>query len=124
MFEEGLFIFLSTARTSAGNRVYPRKLPQGAILPALAYFKVSGGISYTSSGESSLKTPRYQLNCWGDTYLAARTLAEEVKALLSAYKGAMGNETVTAAFIEDEQDDDSPETEKELVRLDIIIHHN
>lgn len=123
MFEIGFFTFLSSAKTSAGERVYPRKLKQGAQLPALVYFKVSPGVNYVSNGESSVKTPRYQVNCWAETYLEARTLAEEVKTLLSGYAGAMGNETVTAAFIENEQDDDDPETEREMVRLDVIIHH-
>jgi hypothetical protein len=123
MFEIGLFTFLSNAQTSAGDRVYPRKLKQGAQLPALVYFKVSGGINYVSNGQSGLETPRYQINCWAETYIAARALADEVKTLLSGYQGAMGNETVTAAFIEDDQDDDDPETEREMVRLDVIIHH-
>jgi hypothetical protein len=123
MFEADLFTFLSTAQTSAGDRVYPRKLKQRAVLPALVYFKVSGGINYVSTGQSSLETPRYQINCWAQTYIAARQLAEEVKARLSGYRGAMGDKTVTAAFIEDDQDDDDPETEREMVRLDVIIHH-
>jgi hypothetical protein len=123
MFETGLYTFLSSIGSSAGNRVYPRRLKQGATLPALVYFKVSGGISYHSSGGSGLKTPRYQINCWGNTELEAKTLAEELKAVLSGYRGLMGTETVTAAFIEDEQDDDDPNTERCLVRLDVVIHH-
>jgi hypothetical protein len=123
MFEAGLFTFLASSQTSAGNRVYPRRLPQAVTLPALVYFKVSGGVEYVSNGQSGLQTPRYQINCWAATYIEARALAEQVKSLMSGYAGAMGNETVTAVFIEDDQDDDDPDSEREVVRLDVIIHH-
>ena len=123
MFETHLFDYLSHAGTSAGNRVYPKRLPQGVTLPAVTYLKVSPGIVYHSAGQSSLEMPRYQFNCWGATYLQAKALADELKARLSGFQGQMGTKTVTAAFIEGERDDDDPETERENVILDVIIHH-
>jgi len=123
MFETHLYNYLSQAGTSASARVYPRRLPQGVTLPAITYALVSSGIEYQSAGQSSLETPRYQLDCWGATYLAAKTLAEELKARLSGFRGQMGTKTVTAAFIEGEREDDDPETQRECVSLDVIIHH-
>lgn len=124
MFEtEGLKPFLDAANTSAGNRIYPRRLPQGVVLPAVVYSKVSTGIGYVSTGQSSLQTPRYQLDCWGASYISAKALAEELKTLLSGYAGPMGSRTVTAVFIEDERDDDDPDTARYWTSLDVTIHH-
>lgn len=124
MFEtEGLKPFLDAANTSAGNRVYPRRLPQGVVLPAVVYFMVSPGISYVSNGQSSLQTPRYQFDCWGASYITAKTLAKELKTLLSGYAGLMGSRTVTAVFIDDERDDDDPDTNRYWTSLDVTIHH-
>jgi hypothetical protein len=123
MFEAGLFTFLATAGTTAGNRVYPRKLPQGVTLPAMTYFKVSPGIEYTHSGESGQRTPRYQLDCWGADYMEARSLANEVITAISGYSGMMGDETVMAAFIEGDRDEDDPASGRSQASLDVIIQH-
>jgi len=123
MFEEGLATFLCDAGTSAGDRIYPGRLPQGVVLPAVMWFKVSAGIEYTQSGPEKGREPRYQLDCWAETYLEARTLAEEMIAALSGYRGAMGNEMVEAAFIEGDRDNNDPETGRHWASLDVILHH-
>lgn len=123
MFDAGLYAFLVAANTSAGERVRPMRLPQGLALPAIVYSEVSPGIEYTQSGESSVREPRYQLDCWGADELAAKTLAKEVILVISNYNGLMGNETVYAAFIEGKKDDPDPDTGRCRVIIDVVIQH-
>jgi hypothetical protein len=123
MLESGLYTYLVSANTSAGDRIYPKRLPQGVALPAVVYLKISAGIDYTQSGESHLRTPRYQFECWGADALTAKNLAEQVIQVCSGYAGLMGDQTVQAGFIEGERDDDDPETDRDRVSLDIIFHH-
>jgi len=123
MFEQGLYTFLVAASTSAGERVRPMRLPQGSALPAIVYSEVSPGIEYTQGGESSLREPRYQLDCWGADELTAKTLAAEVMLAISNYNGLMGGETVYAAFIEGKKDDPDPDTGRCRVIIDVVIQH-
>lgn len=123
MFDEGLYTFLVSTATSAGNRVKPMRLPQGLALPAIVYSEVSPGIEYTQGGESSVREPRYQLDCWGADELAAKTLAGEVILAMSNYNGLMGSETVYSAFIEGKQDDPDPDTGRCRVIIDVVIQH-
>jgi len=124
MFETGLVSFLKAGNTSAADRVYPQTLPQGAALPALVYFSVNTPVDYTQQGESAIQTGRYQVECWGETYQDAKTLAEETRQMLSGFQGAMGEETVSGAFIEDEKDDKDPLTERKRIILDVLIEHS
>jgi hypothetical protein len=121
-FVEDLFTFLATASTDAGTRFYPRQLPQGVTLPACAYFKVSDPKDHTHSGPSSLKQPRYQIDCFSMSYLDAVKLASQLEAALDGYKGTMGDHTVQASFIDDAgKDDHDPETDRHKVSIDVLI---
>jgi len=129
MFAQDLFTFLSTAGTSAGSRIYPQQLPQLATLPAIRYLEVSDPPEHTHSGRSSLRHPRYQLDCFDqdseshDGYLGARALAAEVVAALDGYKGPMGSTTCYAGFQENSQDNYDPETGRHWVIVDFEIWH-
>ena len=123
MFVEDLFTFLSDAGTTAGSRVYPLQLPQGVVLPACTYSQVSDPPEHTHSGRSSLRRPRFQINCWGETYLAAKTLAAEVIALLDGFSGTMGSTTAYAGFVEDGRDNMDPVTGRHWVGVGVVIWH-
>lgn len=121
LFIEDLFTFLSDSGTSAGNRVFPARIPQGQTLPAITYRLVSNPGEPTHSGPSSLRHPRFQLDCWGNTYLEAAGLAEQVVGLLDGYRGLMGGTQVHAGLLEDARDNDDPETGRRWVSVDVII---
>lgn len=123
MFDAGLCAFLESAGTPAGERIYPMRLPQRAVLPAIVYQEVSPGIEYTQSGESGVKEPRYQLDCWAANEFAAKMLALSVRMAISNYNGAMGNEQVFAAYIDGTRDDPDPDTGRCRVILDVVIQH-
>ena len=123
-FRNALYAFLTNAGSSAHGRIYPQQLPQQAQLPAMTYVQVSGAGEYSQSGPSRLVHPRYQIDCWGDGYLAASTLAEEVKQAVDGYRGMMGGFEVGVTFIEDERDNFDPETFRHWVSLDIEIWYS
>lgn len=123
-FSEALFSFLSGAGTTAGSRFYPNRLPQSVELPAVRYFRVSNPQEHTHSGAVVLKEPRYQLDCYAMSYLAAEALAIEVVEALDGYKGAMGDYDVGASLVEDAgKDDEDPETGRHRVSVDVVISH-
>lgn len=123
-FVEELFSFISNAATSAGTRFYPNSLRQNVVLPACRYFRVSNPQDHSHSGVSALNRPRFQIDCYGSTYLAAVQLAKELQVLLDGYRGSMGTHKVSAAFMEDAgKDDHDPETGRHRVGIDIVIWH-
>lgn len=123
-FVEELFSFLSDAGTDAGGRIYPNSLPQGVTLPACRYFRVSNPNEHTHSGVSSLKRPRFQIDCFANVYLDAVKLATQVEANLDGFRGAMGAYEVQASFMEEAgRDDHDPETGRHRVSVDVVIWH-
>ncbi len=123
LFDEDLFGYLSTSGTAAGDRIYPMSLPQDVILPAIVYFRVSPGLEYTHSGLSKHREPRYQLDCYDETYLKACQLAEELIDRIGGYRGQMGNRSVEASFIEGGPNDWEPETGRHRASLDVVLHY-
>ena len=81
-----------------GTRVFPGMRPQGSALPAAVLNRISGGPLYADDGEVGLEQARIQIDCWADTYTAAKKLARAVTACLSAFDGTVG--TTTFEFIE------------------------
>ena len=121
MFVEDLFSFLSDQGTDAANRIYPNSLPQGVTLPAVRYFEVSDPPEHTHSGRSKLRHPRWQLDCFGKDYFDAKSLAEQIVALMDGYTGAMGTAQCQASFSENGRDNHDPDTGRHWVSLDFEI---
>lgn len=122
-FVEDLFTFLSDQGTEAGNRIYPQTLPQGATLPAVRYLQVSDPPEHTHSGRSNLRHPRFQLDCFAETYLTAKRLADQVINAIDGYRGPMGSATCYAGFQENARDNHDPELNRHWVSVDIEIWH-
>lgn len=57
------------------GRIYPLILPQGCILPAISYERVSTSPVVSLSGFSNLESARVQIDCMASTYSAAKGLA-------------------------------------------------
>jgi hypothetical protein len=124
-FVEDFFTFLSNAGTDAGGRIYPQQLPQGVILPACRYFRVSNPKDHSHSGPSKLKRPRIQIDCYGEKYLDAVKLAGQIESTLDGYTGGMGSYTAQASFMEEAgKDDYDPETGRHRVSVDVLIWYS
>lgn len=74
----------------AGDRIYPVRLPQLPTMPCVSYSIMSDprhcldGATYQHS--------RIQFNCWAETYLQVKSVAETIKALLNGFRGTMNSE--------------------------------
>jgi hypothetical protein len=66
----------------AGGRIYPLRLAQNTLLPAITYSRTGGRRHGSHDGPATLESARYRLNCWAETYLGAEALAEAVTAAL------------------------------------------
>lgn len=135
MIESDLAQYLIGATNTfavAEDRVYPTRKPPKSLSPVtypfVTFFKVTGRADHTHDAVDGLRFPIFQINCWGKTYKAAKTLAEAVVADLDNYADAMGD-TVKAVFLlDDEADISEPalgvDTDTPYgVRLDFRVIH-
>jgi len=87
----------ATIAASVGTRIYPVKLPQGALYPAITVLKVSEFTAKVLKGKASLARPRYQIDCWmwekssATAYTDAQTLGGLVRSRLEGYSGVMSD---------------------------------
>jgi len=120
--EETLFGYLSAAPAVAAlveDRIYPVKLPDEVILPALVYSKASCLRYASHGGASGLASSRFQLDCYSADYLEAKRVA------LAAVKALHGKKSgdIQAAFNDNETDAFSPDTGVCRVTADVLIWH-
>lgn len=109
-FEAGLYDHLSSG-LSVSDRVYPERLPQDAVLPALVYQLVPAeGPLYTHDGDTEIAIVRVQFDCWGDTFDDAVALFAELRTALSGYSGDWGDTFVGHCLLDGWHDDDDQKT--------------
>lgn len=61
--------------------------PQGKPLPAIVMLTVSNDNTHHMEGPTRLYAGRVQVDCYGDDYLAAKTVSRSVLAALDGYAG-------------------------------------
>jgi len=129
--EEGLQAFLAA---NAGlvalisGRVYHRALPQGVVLPALTWQRISTPrlAAHDTSGSTGTAHPRFQFDAWATTYASAKAITDALRAALNGYKGTMGAlnpVTVQGALVDNERENSDPDTGLEWISSDYIIWH-
>lgn len=84
------------------ERVYPNQLPQRPTLPAVVYTRIST-LFYQTRDSSSLERPRFQFDCWSDSYGGARAVAQQLRAALPTLRQA-SSPRIDAALLENDQD--------------------
>lgn len=104
-----------------GVRMYPRRLPQGPTLPAIAYQRIDTRREHDMDGPDGLPRARVQLSIWAASVAAAEELAAAVRGRLDGYKGAWGSVTVGSCLCVGERDLDDPETGRNAVVQDYMI---
>ena len=99
-------LLLSDSGVSAhvSTRVYPGARQQGSALPAITLTRISGGPLYSDEGEAGLDDARIQIDCWAETYSAAKLLARAVKAVLSGFDGTVGTTSFACVWLDNERD--------------------
>ena len=88
--------------TAASTRIYPLLLPQSPTYPAITYQQISSVASHAMGADSPLRVVRIQVNSWADTYAAAQSLAAEVAATLSRYRGTLADVRVLDILLDNE----------------------
>jgi hypothetical protein len=96
--ETSLYLHLSThvdIQPLVGNRVYPVLLPQNPTYPAITYRRDDDSRYSTLDGnQNAFVDASLILDAWGETYAAAKNLADEIKAALQNLTGDMSGLTV------------------------------
>lgn len=101
--------------TNAGNRVYSQVLPEGLTQPSISFQRVSTSPINDLSGHADLDYVRMQVDCWANTYGAAKILAGQVRSILT-------DRTLPfKALLDNERDDFDPETETYRVSSDYFV---
>jgi hypothetical protein len=104
IIDEGLYSYLTgvtAVSTLISTRLYPLEMPQNVTLPAACYQLISDPMApgYTHQGPTNLLMPRFQIDCYAATSLAAAQLARAVRVALDGYVGSMGSLTVAVAQV-------------------------
>lgn len=84
-FEADLKAHLQVAAIGAvvADRIYPLIRPQGAVVPAITYQRLSGVPQTDLDGlDGSLFEIRCQIDCYSESFVTSRGLAELVRARL------------------------------------------
>lgn len=99
---EGLRSYLLAAPAIAalvGTRVYPLRLPQKATFPAIVLQRISDVRWSHLRGAGSLARPRFQVDCWATTHLAATQLGSLCRARLAGFAGTFTDAESPATVI-------------------------
>jgi hypothetical protein len=111
-----------TNATSAQARVYPLLLPQQPTFPAITYQQVSAVRLHAMGDDSTIVTARVQINSWARTYAEVRTLANEVEALLSRFRGTVGGLQVLDVLLDNEIELYESDTQTRRVVQDVTVY--
>lgn len=87
VIEAPLFTYLS-AELSVGDRIYPKRAPEGAVLPYVIYERVSSQRTMTHDAFGTMRAwvrARVSFTARAITMLGAIGIGEEIVAALSGY---------------------------------------
>lgn len=108
--ESALYEYLSAdfnISALVGDRIYPTRLPEGSVIPAISWMRVSARRIYTFDSfedtDAWVQT-RIQFNCWDYTPEGAMEVGEAVAAALSGYDGDMSGQLIGSSFADNEFD--------------------
>lgn len=113
-----------------GTRVYWNERPQATALPSVTLTRITGIPQYEMSAVSGLVMSRVQVDCWGQTYAAAKGVARAIKAAASGFRGTAGGTVFQGAFVDAERDMeleptiDNAAERFHRVSLDFLIWHD
>lgn len=126
----GIFAYLDGA-TSAGSRVYPFDLPQGASPPAITYRVIPGvgplvthgDLQDGSGARSRFERVRVQFDCWADSWLGAERLADELLHVVHGFRGSWGDVEVGSCLKESDLDVRDPDVGTYRRIVDVMVQY-
>lgn len=122
--EEALRTVLkNTAAITAlvGTRIDWGARQQGAGSPSVVLYRIGGERGQHLAGADGLTVSRVQVDCWGQTYGAAKGVARQVVLALNAYRSG----GIRRVFVDAERDDSDLSAPDPLFRtsLDLMVWH-
>lgn len=99
-----------------GNRVRPILLPEGSDYPAIVYLVVATSPLTSMDGVNALQMKRFQIDCYGQNAVQAKTLAKAVHNLLDGFRGTLSEGTYVQSCLPN-QDVDTFEYDPQVFRV-------
>ena len=128
ILEEGLKAYLAgfagLAALVTANRIYPGRMKQGSTLPCVVYNRISTSSiqAHDSTGiGGDLSFVRMQFDSWADTALAAKGVADQIRAALNGKKGTVNGITLQGVLAGDERFLPDPDPELYHYMSEFII---
>lgn len=92
-----------------GDRVFPNRIPQRDVLPAVIVRRIAGGPIHTSNGRSDVRRASFQVECWSEvSQEQARAINRAIQAIETKSE-RIGDWWVQSLFINPETDQDNPQ---------------
>jgi len=128
MIEDDLCTYLKddvTISSYVGTRIYPVRMPQNVVYPAITYQIIGSTRFLTLSGPVSLVEGRYQIDIWSNGYGETKNIAKGIRDALQGFKGLMGTTKVQGILQDINSEQDFYEDDTDLNRLtnDFIIYY-
>ncbi|MCK9497110.1 MAG: DUF3168 domain-containing protein [Dehalococcoidia bacterium] len=106
-----------------GARIYPLRLPQSPMLPAVTYQRIGGPREEGLTADPGFARQRIQVDTWALTYASAKAVAHQVRLALERWSDDSASPRVIDSFIERDTDLDEPGVENYRVSQDYLVIH-
>lgn len=122
-----ILIAESTVAAIAGNRVFVNQALQDTPTPYITLATIDTDPMLALDGTYGMRRAEVDVDCWANTYIDAKRLANAVSAFLSDYDGAAGGVIIDSVQWMDESDGpqtpaDGTQLGRHLVTLSFVIH--
>ena len=108
-FEEDFrTLVLASATSQVDGRVSWGELPAARERPLVALWDITGEGGYTMDGPDGLDTRMIQVDCWADSFIGARDLADAIRSGLDAYAGTTGGTSFQGIFFRGRRSSNEP----------------
>jgi hypothetical protein len=106
------------------TKMYPVKIPQNIVLPAISYHKTTDISERAMGTNMSIKTSYFQFNCWSAEYDNVRTIATALRGVFIRWRGLYSGITIYDSLREIEYEEFYPEEKRYSVTQEYRIFHN
>ena len=106
-----------------GTKIYAPSLPQGDHLPAVTYRLVDGTREQGMTADHGMAHPRFQVDCWAETYAAVKAIADQVRLALERWSDGTTAPVILDCFSAGERDLPEPEAGLQRISMDFVIWH-
>ena len=107
----------------ADARIYPVERQQGSANPSITYQRVTNPKESAMGADTGLTIPRFQVDCYADTYREVDDLAEAVRGALQRWKGTVLGVVVQQTQMLSSQDLSESGAEEKRISMDFQFAH-